>query len=202
MASIKNHPITFEEFMELGGNLQKRTSGYLANFRFGSSLCSCEMSTADVSNVDERLPKVIDAMFEVEGQCRTDKSLSRVYVQAIKTTRRFWDHPVHVRLSNNQSVYIHKIVNIFQKSPSNGDTVLEIECSRYVNTIDDIPYITTSTLNTVHIPAEELERFYPGWQTRLEVLSELGYSSSELANQVFQKPQPVANMPMDNVSFD
>lgn len=202
MTSIKNHLITFEEFLKLGGNLQKTGAGYRANFQASNALCSCELSTEAIAKVDMRLPKVIDAMFEEEGKFRTDKSMSRVYVQTIQSTLNHWDYPVQVKTIHNHSVYINKITKVLQYPTPRGDVALSVECSRHINHIDGIPYVTTTVVNDIEVPLEELDRFYPGWQTRYDVLSQLGYVNPDLVDQVFQKPQSVSPIPMGNVSFD
>jgi hypothetical protein len=99
-------------------------------------------------------------------------------------------------------MYIYKIKEILQNPNASGHITLSATCSYTLSTIDDISYVSKSLIKNISVSPTELERFYPEWQNRHQLLIALGYEKTELAEQLFVKPQQSKLLALNNVTFD
>lgn len=202
MPYTPNPPISFAAFLKHGGNLQRNNGAYIAHFHHGDKLAQQVISEEEIAAYEARLPEVLRAMFDDKDKRKTAFSTSRVYTQSINNTLRYWEHPVRVKLLDGRDMYINAIDRIWIYPTQNNTAKLGVSCHAYLNRIGELTYVEDTVRKDVEVPVSELDKYYPGWSVRYDMLSQLGYQMQEMVDQVFKKPDALAPMPLGDISFE
>lgn len=204
MTHPANNRITFAELLESEGNLEKIASGYRAHFVLYGKETPQDFTVEEVAAYDARLPQVFDAIIAQEHNVK-GSSIPRVFVDWINRTLTHWTHPVQITLPTGYEFYISKIDAIRKYPAPSGGIELSVECYQRPHVLegaDGIEYVKGVSYNDVVIPYAELEKYYPGWKVRMDLLSQLSTSRAELLADVFQAPSPVRPANLQGLDFD
>lgn len=197
--------ITFAELLTSEGNLEKIPTGYRAHFVLFGKATPQDFTVEEVAAYDPRLPKAFDAILADEPKIQGVTRTPRVFVDWINRTLTHWSNPVQITLKTGYQFYISRI-DAIRKYPSSEDCVeLSVECYRTPHVIESpgtVEYVKGVTYNDVEIPYTELEKYYPGWKVRMDLMSQLPTTRGELLDYVFQTSTPVAAEDLSGLDFE
>lgn len=203
MSIFNERAISFRDFINTGGSLRKEDTGYIAEYGSTKERYTHTFSRADIALFDTRMPIVVDALFTGEyGK----KTAGRVYAKALALTLHHWQFDTPVRCEDHCKRYITRI-NSVQDYMEHRSTV-KLNANTYADIlyVEDIPYVTHSRDTVFSVNKKELEKHFPGWKLRHDLMLEVQGGPSTLINAVFTRPTTSTSNALDTqlpgVQFD
>lgn len=195
-------PISFADFLHTGGELTKTAGGYYAQYTANTQSYVQLFTLDDVSTVDERLPLVIDALLTSKYGQHTE---GRVYTKALLLTLHHWSNPSPIFSTGKKQHHVLRVTGV-SVVPHSANVKLWANAYTNVALTNSVPYVTNSRMMAFEVSKRELERHYPGWQTRYQVMQDLQTDSIETLQLVFARPvkdvEQANTFDMSAISFD
>jgi hypothetical protein len=154
-------------------------------------------SDNELAAADPRLPKVVAKL------CRQYKH-SSVPLSSIFNTIDFWKNPVFLKGANGETYAIRKFKEVKNIDRETGLVQLVVESYHHFRA-GSCPYVTYQEELTLTFSSEELEKRYPGWFVRYDVLGVLATDDAEMLQSLFQQAPKVrksVKVAMTDLTFD
>lgn len=187
MSSIINHPLTFQEFLDLGGNIQKTKTGYLANFSNDGKLADYEFTQEQIANHHKDLPEVLNLM--LAAQYGNMYSV-RAYVQDLKNTLHHWLDPICVHDVFRHSHFIGEIKGVLLYDENSSVVNIFANCYKLTKA-ERLTYASDFYSRKLEISKSVLEEAYPGWLARYELMLGVAVNNEDLMRAVFKRDKDV-----------
>lgn len=145
-------------------------------------------SDEDLKAVDTRLPCILEGMTSSEFRFRR-----RVSTTWVRNTLNFMDDPVPLT-DIFKMQYLVKLVSgitIFEKDRS--AVTISVVYYDFVR-LEPVPYITDIKESFITVATEELNKFYPGWLAKYDMLCALGSTKREIVSGTFMRPSVQASV--------
>lgn len=186
---------TFLEYLNQPGSMAQEENGVSASYLQDGNFYLARYSWEDIDKLDWRLSRVMKHMF------RPDKRyLSNTWVN---NTLAYWNNPVP--LVDTKGIE-HAVEGIYTLLVFNRNTrmVHLVSDDWELSSVDGITYATRTKDEEYMVTADELEKKYPGWESRYDVLVSLDTSQRELVAGVFNDVtySTAPREDLDNVTFE
>jgi hypothetical protein len=197
------HGITYEHFLDDRATWRfkmfRKTVAFYVIMRPGEK--DVALTVEDLRNIDERLPPLLAHLFKNKG---LDPDLAGLLVRA---TLQMWDNLAPPGLSEYclrpEMRYMLQLVEV--RGVSAADVHMYGHFLRVKDGLSAQPIaVGIFYCQDVIMRAETLEQFHPGVMDRLQVLSGMGLSSVELAQQMFRleaAPSAAMVLPQEGLDF-
>lgn len=203
MTTLINHPITFEEFLKEGGNLHKWSDGYRLNFEVDGQLAECTISKESINDYDPRLLLIIEDM---TSQFVGTFSIRRVYTKSLLWSLDHWENPMPITVRHYGDINLNAVDNILKYDPLDDYVSLMASIYYRVSRVGDLTYVEDVTRKQIDVPKTELDKYYPGWSLRYELMDNVAADKKVLMAAVFPCPtgkSALVNEPaFDAITFD
>jgi hypothetical protein len=203
MNTVPIAPITFADFLLKSGILKKTDNGYSGEYFTGGQSYASEFTPHEITQVDERLVDVVEALLASKYAERTN---GLVYAKPLLLTLHHWNNPVPVLSSDKKRHYVVKVTGVSAMSYMPAYVKLWANAYTDVAITNGTPYVLNSRVLAFEVAKKELERHYPGWEKRYQVMQDLQTDSIETLQLVFTKPVKdvdlVSTFDMSAISFD
>lgn len=192
MTTNQNGEMTFREAIEYGGSLDQTLDGVRISYIHNAKLLNKEFTNADIANVDPRLPRVLAAMFDAVKV--NDIPILTIYSSWVINTLSIWENPLAIVDIHNETHYVQDLMAFLDGSETTD--ILKISGSGYpLYHVDGIPYVKHTAWITLEVTPAELDKHFPGWEIRYDLLSALGSSKDEIYKSVFTRESTYQDIP-------
>lgn len=171
-----------------------RVRGY---YGLNGRLVCYDFPKEELISVDERLPGVLQVRFYQQNDPQ-----AVLPVAWVQNTLDYWSSRINLQVTNSRTHPIASVESITELYEVAQEA--RISAIKYDESWDDDVYFATGThwFDCV-VSYAELEKHYPGWRVRYELMASLANGPVELRNSVFQRPSaPGATVSMDNIDFE
>lgn len=155
-------------------------------------------SDAELKAVDERLPAIIEGMTSSEFRFRR-----RVSTNWVRNTLSYMDDPVAITDIFKMQYLVKLVSGISFLEKDRSGVTLSVMYYDFVR-LEPVPYITDIKESFITVATTELDKFYPGWLTRYDMLCALGSSKDELVTGSFTRSsvQSTNESVLNTVTFE
>lgn len=203
MTAIINHPISFETFLKEGGNLYRVRDGYVLNFEVNGALAECNISKDSIAEYDPRLGLIIDDM---ASQHVGSWSIRRIYVQSLLWSRAHWENPMPMKVRHFGVIHLNRVHNILKFDPQDDHVTLMASIYYRVSRVGDLTYVEDVTRKQIEVEKTELDKYYPGWSLRYELMENVAGNRDDILAAVFPRHDRTisveATPSLSTVTFD
>lgn len=191
--------IPFHEFLSSsGGTLTRLHSGVEASFLKQGGWVTSRYSWEDLESIDARLAKVVSAMFTPEGQ-----RVSYVSAYWMNNTIKFWKNPTPLFDVEGAPYVVDEVTQVLSFNRlTQVVTIAAVVCK--VFKVDVIDYVRHTENADIVTTVAELEKTFPGWKMRYDVMTALGVEQRELMTSVFTREAipPCQALSVRDVTFE
>lgn len=189
------HPPTFAEYLSLNGSMVQEENGVSGTYIVDGHLYFVRYRWEDIDMLDSRLSTVMKHMFSQDNYYLSNTWLNN--------TLAYWENPEP--LVDNKG-HAHAVEGIYALLVFNRNTrmVHLVSDDWELTSVEGITYATRTKDEEYMVTTDELEKKYPGWETRYDILTSLDTSQRELMEGVFNRVQyrTVPREHLDNVTFE
>lgn len=185
-ASTLSSTFDFDDFLTSnGGTLTRLYTGVEASFIKGGNWVTQRYSWDDLASIDSRLPATVKAMFT-----DTDNEVNYVSSYWVNNTIKFWKDPTPLRDVNRRAYTVDEVLQVlsFNRLTEVVD-LAAVVCK--VFTVGGVEYVKHTTNADIKTTSAELEKTFPGWKMRYDVMTALAVEQRELMGTVFTRDKPV-----------
>jgi hypothetical protein len=186
---------TFEEYLSETGTMVREDNGVSASYLHEGKLKFVRYSWAELDALDPRLATVVKHMF--------DSDIYYVSSTWVNNTLAYWKNPVPLLDNKNNEHAVESVATVLMFN-RNTEMVRLVTIDWELATVGDITYATRTKDEEYMVTSDELDKKYPGWKTRYDVLTSLETSQRELMDGVFNsvRYETAPHEQLDNVSFE
>lgn len=203
MSIFTERAISFRDFIGTGGSLLKEGDVYIAQYGATTSPFTHTFTKSDIAEFDSRMPVVIEALFTGEYGKKTG---GRVFTKALALTLHHWQYDNPVRCADHSKRYITRVNSVPEHTETRTQIKLNANTYSQVLLVDDIPYVTHIRSTVFSVNKAELEKHFPGWKLRYDLMMEVQGDMDTLINAVFTRPKSTAtnalDMELPGIAFD
>lgn len=196
-------PISFAEFILNSGELKKTNTSYTGQYSINGQPYLRSFTYEDIEHVDMRLPTVIEALLASKYGDRTNGS---VFTKPLLLSLHHWNNPVPILSTDKKRHYLVRVTGVSATSSLSKSLKLWANAYTDVALADGVPFVVNSRVMAFEVAKSELDRHFPGWQTRYQVMQDLQTDSIETLQLVFARPvKDVVHentFDMSTISFD
>lgn len=194
-------PIDFLAFITISSANMALVDGGIRGFYGKNGRLVCyDFRTEEIARVDARLPGVLQERFRQQND--PEAVLPVAWVQ---NTLDYWTSRIDLQTTSSRTYAIASVESVTELY----DTAQEAKIGviKYAESWDNDVYFATGTKwLECFVSYTELEKHFPGWRVRYDLMVSLADNPVELRNSVFQRPNaspsPPVKVSMDNIDFE
>lgn len=197
-ATQNDEKISFESFLgNTFANMAMRTGGIRGYFGSSDQLVYQDFSNEEIAKVHPNLPGIIQVRFY--QQHNPENLLSTNWVLQ---TLSYWNDPLTLKTTDGRTVALVSINNV--KEVYDKTYEVQLDVTKYKLSYDDDTLFVVDTAWTgIFVAFAELEKVYPGWKARYDLLVSLGTDTADLVKEVFNRQcRKLEPLPLHGVDFD
>lgn len=178
-----HYPIDLHQFLEIGIDIDKIDNGIRGHYLGVLRTCYSDFSNDTLASLDSRLPLTVAAMFDALNN-RSD----RLPARWLSDTLSYWENPVALRAVPGDvcPAYITKLSKM-------DDVTQAVHIGGYAYSIvekNDTVFAAGQKWFDCVTTYAELDKHYPGWQVRYNVMAALDIPERDMFLSVFPR-QPL-----------
>lgn len=160
-----------------------------------------DFTNEQLAAIDARLPVILDRMF---NNVRTPAvPLLTIFTGWLLNTFKHWDNPHAVCDTTGEKFNILEVTRFIRFEPNPEYVSIRATCYK-VQYESGIPYVAHTKVEQISVSIAELEKNFPGWRQRYDIMQSLGVDMDELVATVFPRDSQIkaSQIDMHGVEFD
>lgn len=149
--------------------------------------------------VDKRIPEVLYAMYSTDSNIR-----NTVPTEWLRNTLNYMDNPVLLKDVFSRVYPVKEVSSVSWFDNDRSNVTISVVYYDY-HRLEPLPYMTVTAETYITVATRELEKHYPGWLVRYDLLNVLDVDSKTLKPEVFAKPCTTnlnTNTALTGLTFD
>lgn len=197
-ATRNTTPIDFMSFLnKSSASMAMQPDGIRGYFGSNDRLVYQDFPSEEIARVHPDLPGVIQVRFY--QQHNPENLLPTAWVLL---TLSYWNDPLTLKTTDGRTVAIGSVNNV--KAVYDKTAEAQLDVTKYKLSFDqDTMFVVNTAWTGIFVSFAELERLYPSWKSRYDLLMSLGAPMEELVSAVFvRETRPVKAVNLEGVDFE
>lgn len=184
-----------DPFMSTHGHIESLHNGYRLHRKVDRKDVYSDYTIEDLAKLDPKIPDVLTTLFDTHIACR-----KRVPLVWLHNTLSYMNNPLHLKDIFKSNYVVKEITSIsFFEKDRTSVTISVMQYDYFC--LEPKPYITGESETYITVACDELDKHFPGWLARYDVLTSLNTDKEELLECVFKYAPTTLTLDLPDETF-